>query len=155
MAPLEPSRSSKRGKRAVPPSITREDSDDELGTDDHPWEWVYAERSGSSQHKEDVLARKRKRPTEDGPRIIGARMGSFACRLGDIVLLKGEGSGDAWVGIICDFQEDEDGEKAANFMWFSSQSEIRNKEKKQTDFLPVSRTQLVTSPVGRNNTVRW
>lgn len=147
MAPLASSSSNKRSKRAIPPSITREDSDDELGTDDYPWEWVYADRPDSSQNKEDGLARKRKRVTDDEPHIVGARMGSFVCDLGDIVLLKAEGSGDAWVGIICDFQEDEDGEKAANFMWFSSQSEIRNKDKKRTDFLPVSCFQSVISPI--------
>jgi origin recognition complex subunit 1 len=63
-------------------------------------------------------------------------MGSFECRLGDTVLLKADGSGEAWVGIICDFQADEDGDKAANFMWFSSAQEIRN-PKKRTDFLEV------------------
>ena len=59
--------------------------------------------------------------------------------LGDTVLLKAEGSKEAWVGIICDFQEDEEeGEKTANFMWFSGEKEIRNKQKKRMDALPVS-----------------
>ncbi|KAK3298918.1 P-loop containing nucleoside triphosphate hydrolase protein [Chaetomium fimeti] len=62
-------------------------------------------------------------------------MGTFECYLGDTVLLKADGSNEAWVGIICEFQTDEEGEKAAYFMWFSSSQEIRNPKKKRTDFL--------------------
>ena len=56
------------------------------------------------------------------------------------MLLKAEGS-QAWVGLICDFFEDEgedDNVKMAKFMWFLSEKEIRNKSTKRTDFLPVS-----------------
>lgn len=63
-------------------------------------------------------------------------MGSFRCKLGDAVLLKADGN-QAWVGIICDFYDDEDDEKMARFLWFSSEQEIRNRNKKRTDFLPV------------------
>ncbi|KAL2015060.1 hypothetical protein VTK56DRAFT_6420 [Thermocarpiscus australiensis] len=115
------------------PGVTREDSDDELGTDDYPWEWIYeadvADPEPSAQN-----GRKRKRTTTPQNQIIGARMGSFECWLGDAMLLKAEGSNEAWVGIICDFQVDEDGDKAANFMWFSSHHEIRS-PKKRTDYL--------------------
>jgi origin recognition complex subunit 1 len=56
------------------------------------------------------------------------------------VLLKAEGN-QAWVGLICDFfedeDEDEDSEKMARFMWFASEGEIRSKSTKRTDFLPV------------------
>lgn len=57
---------------------------------------------------------------------------------GDAVFLKAEGN-QAWVGLICDFfeDEDEDNEKMAKFMWFASEGEIRNKSTKRTDFLPV------------------
>lgn len=58
---------------------------------------------------------------------------------GDAVLLKAEGN-QAWVGLICDFFEDEGEEgnvKMARFMWFLSEKEIRNKSTKRTDFLPV------------------
>ena len=96
--------------------VTREDSDDELGLEDHPWEWIYSDGHPKT--------------------IIGARMGRFSCNLGDCVLLKAEGSKEAWVGLICDFMDDED-EKAANFMWFSSEKEIRNKQKKRKDAMPV------------------
>ncbi len=103
--------------------VTREDSDDELGFEDHPWEWIYSEVA----LKKGVVSQ-----------IVGARMGSFQCMLGEAVLLKAEGSGEAWVGLICEFQElEEEGEKTANFMWFSSEREIRNKEKKRNGILPV------------------
>ncbi len=102
--------------------VARDDSDDELGLEDHPWEWIYAENDQDDAEDEG---------------IVGARMGNFECKIGDCVLLKAEGVGEAWIGLICDFQDDEDGEKAANFMWFSTEREIRNKERKRKDFLPV------------------
>ena len=103
--------------------VTREDSDDELGLEDHPWEWIYAQDNQDDGADEEA--------------IVGARMGNFQCKIGDCVLLKAEGAGEAWIGLICDFQDDEDGDKAANFMWFSTEREIRNKEKKRRDALPV------------------
>ncbi|KAK0509742.1 hypothetical protein JMJ35_008136 [Cladonia borealis] len=103
--------------------VAREDSDDELGLEDFPWEWIYSEES--EQQK------------QNGPEIIGARMGNFQCMVGDCVLLKAEGNGEAWIGLICHFEEDEEEEeKMANFMWFSTEREIRNKQKKRTDALP-------------------
>lgn len=70
-------------------------------------------------------------------------MGNFKCYVGDAVLLKAEGINEAWVAMICEFIEskDDDNAKAANFMWFSSEKEIRNKVKKRTDFMPVTTTQ--------------
>lgn len=109
--------------------VVREDSDDELGLDDHPWEWIHStEPQDNGENSEEGT-----NTTE----ITGARMGAFECRIGDCVLLKAEGANEAWIGIICDFQEEDDGEKAANFMWFSTQKEIRNKQKKRTDFTQV------------------
>ncbi|KAJ4290175.1 Origin recognition complex, subunit 1 [Collariella sp. IMI 366227] len=122
-----------RRKARYLPGVTREDSDDELGTDDLPWEWIYEEEEAEVEPAVEN-GRKRKRPTAQEPRIIGARMGSFECHVGDTALLKAEGSNEAWVGIVSEFQIDEDGEKAARFMWFSSGHEIRN-PKKRTDFL--------------------
>ena len=141
-----------RKKRKLP-GVIREDSDDELGTDDLPWEWIYevddaaaddtAEQPADEKPAAENL-RKRKRPAaQQEPRIVGARMGSFQCHLGDTVLLKAEQSSEAWVGIICDFLVDEEGEKAAHFMWFSSAHEIRN-PKKRTDFLEVGTCQPST-----------
>ncbi|KUI63149.1 Origin recognition complex subunit 1 [Cytospora mali] len=128
-------RPSKRSKQTVLPGIAREDSDDELGIDDLPWEWIYAEDRDASPSQEDGTSRKRKRVAEVKPEIIGARMGSFVCRVGNIVLLKAETSGEAWVAIIREFMEDDHGDKVADFLWFSSEKEIRNKHKKRTDFL--------------------
>ncbi|KAK7969761.1 origin recognition complex subunit 1 [Apiospora saccharicola] len=117
--------------------VARDDSDDELGVDDHPWEWIY-ESSGETQQSSERAesARKRKRDDLSG-KIVGARMGTFECGIGDCVLLKAEGSSnEAWVGIISDFvEEDEDGDKAATFLWFSTEKEIRNRDKKRTDSL--------------------
>ena len=106
--------------------VLREDSDDELGEEDHPWEWIYEDNYGDTAGQ---------RP------IIGARMGTFECFIGDAVLLKAPVDNEAWVALIYDFvqSKDEDGdagdEKLANMVWFSSEKEIRSK-KKRTDFLP-------------------
>ncbi|KAL2266570.1 hypothetical protein VTJ83DRAFT_5922 [Remersonia thermophila] len=120
------------------PGVAREDSDDELGTDDHPWEWIYETTNDAADDDESTAEtgrqRKRTAAASNEPRIVGARMGRFECRLGDTMLLKAQGSHEAWVGIICDLLVDEDGDKAANFMWFSSANEIRN-PKKRTDYL--------------------
>ncbi|KAL8953064.1 MAG: hypothetical protein Q9222_001057 [Ikaeria aurantiellina] len=103
--------------------VLREDSDDELGLEDHPWEWIYTEETDNDD--------------AEASTIVGARMGHFECKIGDCCLLKAEGTNEAWVGIICAFEEDEDdGEKAANFMWFSTEKEIRNKQKKRMDAMP-------------------
>src|SRR5438876_8666215 len=99
----------RRSSPSPPPGVRREDSDDELGTEDRPWEWVYAEETGSepaATEETDGTSRKRKRTvaTQNAkPKIIGARMGDFECRLGDTVLLKADGSNEAWVGIIREF----------------------------------------------------
>ena len=102
--------------------INREDSDDELGVEDLSWDWIYAAGTGKDQRQ-----------------IAGAKFGSFTCMIGDCVLLKADGYKEAWVAIICEFLQDEtcDGEKSANFMWFSSDKEIRNREKKRADALKV------------------
>ena len=106
--------------------VAREDSDDELGLEDLPWDWIYSEKPA-------------KRAGGGGGErgIVGARMGDFQCMVGDSVLLKAEGTREAWIGLICTFVEDDEGEKVANFMWFSTEREIRNKQKKRTDALPV------------------
>ncbi|KAK0718768.1 P-loop containing nucleoside triphosphate hydrolase protein [Apiosordaria backusii] len=122
-----------RSERRYLPGVLREDSDDELGTEDLPWEWIYANDSAEPESAENNT-RKRKRAASQEGQIIGARNGKFECYLGDTMLLKAESSNEAWVGIICEFQEDEEGEMAANFMWFSSPNEIRS-AKKRTDFV--------------------
>ena len=103
--------------------VTREDSDDELGTDDLSWEWIHS----GSDHT-----------------FLGGRFGDFECRLGDCVLLKAEVAKEAWVAIACDFKETDQGEKLGYFMWFSTAKEIRNKRKKRHDAMAVSFTILYT-----------
>jgi len=137
--------------------VARENSDDELGLEDLPWEWIYRDRNQLREQTHNSFvderevasiplnpytqSRKRKARYESAPdsesEIVGARMGSFECRIGDCVLLKADGKNEAWVGLICEFMEDEDEGKVANFMWFSTAKEIRNKEKKRTDFMQV------------------
>ena len=112
-------------------TVTREDSDDELGYEDLPWEWIYGEPAPTESKK-----RKREEP-ESTRTIVGAKMGTFECKVGDTVFLK-SADNHAWVGIIYEFGEKEEGEKSAQFMWFSSPGEIRNKAKKRTDFYKVS-----------------
>jgi len=127
-------------------SIARDDSDDELGLEDHPWEWIYADddddedvRDQTKRIKDGTPTRKRKAvDVRLEKEIVGAKMGSFRCKVGDTVLLKAENN-EAWVGIICAFFEDEEeDEKMANFMWFSTPREIRNKMKRRSDALDVS-----------------
>jgi origin recognition complex subunit 1 len=114
-------------------AVAREDSDDELGYEDLPWQWIYKHETEPN----DATPRKREAaPSLPERRIVGARMGAFQCKIGDAVLLKAEGN-LAWVGLVSEFYEDkEDDEKMAKFMWFSSEREIRNNAKKRTDALP-------------------
>ncbi|RCI11440.1 hypothetical protein L249_7332 [Ophiocordyceps polyrhachis-furcata BCC 54312] len=128
-------------KRPRPPEIDGEDSEDELGSDDLPWEWLWdmvvqqePTRKGDDDHDHQQVDKIRKQ-THSRRQIVGARTGNFECRVGDCVLLKAEGSNEAWVAIICEFVEDDgEGEKAANFMWFSTEKEIRDSERKRNDF---------------------
>jgi origin recognition complex subunit 1 len=133
--------------------MIREDSDDELGYYDHPWEWIYeadsehdeGNESDSSQNKQPAKPRRRRLPKAPVKRpqgvIVGARMGSFECRLGQVVLLRSPEAGKDWAGIICEFleEEDEEGElvKSANIMWLASADEfLSTKNKKRPDALP-------------------
>ncbi|EFW21183.1 Origin recognition complex, subunit 1 [Coccidioides posadasii str. Silveira] len=136
--------------------IHHEDSDDELGCEDLPWEWIYDcsfPVSGLEQHQEDATRKKKGKQSNSTPaqaprKIIGARMGSFECRLGQTVLLKSPEAGKDWAGIICEFLEEEAEEngrsidqtcplKAANIMWFASPDEfLSTRKKKRSDALP-------------------
>src|SRR5436190_18291450 len=104
--------------------IFREDSDDELGHDDYPWEWIYGTENTNTKNNEfpnltdDGVDSQTPTKTRNAApltaqhglqrKIIGARMGSFECRLGQTVLLKSPDSGKDWAGIICEFLEEED-----------------------------------------------
>ncbi|QIX02014.1 hypothetical protein AMS68_007531 [Peltaster fructicola] len=108
---------SKARSGIVSGTVAREDSDDELGLEDHPWEFIYAK--------------------DDTAKVVGARMGRFECYIGDTVLLKAPAGNEAWVAMLWSFSEgeieDEDGDmvvaKKAGMIWFSSPKEIRGKSK--------------------------
>ncbi|KAM5454717.1 Origin recognition complex, subunit 1 [Microsporum audouinii] len=114
--------------------IFHEDSDDELGSEDLPWEWIYEDTQASPL--------KPSRGRKAGPKIIGARMGSFECRLGHIVLLKSPEAGKDWAGIIYEFLDDPNPDsgdivKSMNLMWFTSPDEfLSTKNKQRDDALP-------------------
>lgn len=134
--------------------VVHDDSDDELGFEDHPWEWVYEpdeEKDGDQDvadsvqdHADDQPRRRRSsRPASRKARkIIGAQMGSFECKLGQVVLLKSPEAGKDWIGIISEFLEEENEEtgepvKSANIMWFASPDEfLSTRNKKRADALP-------------------
>ncbi|KAI9890771.1 MAG: Origin recognition complex, subunit 1 [Vezdaea aestivalis] len=136
----------KRGRKAkkVEPQqgggVQREDSDDELGDEDLLWEWIeglypYDDPREAAQRMYTIF--------EDGnehwlgqTKTVGARMGKFSCYMGDSVLVKAEGTNEAYVGIICEFTADEDDRKCAEFMWYSTEQAIRPSAKKRTDSLP-------------------
>ncbi|KAH1496722.1 hypothetical protein LV164_001103 [Aspergillus fumigatus] len=134
--------------------LVRDDSDDELGDEDLPWHWIYDTEEEDTENKETTPAtdeaetksarRRAARPSVKRRRnIIGARMGSFECRLGQVVLLKSPEPGKDWVGIITEFLEEDDEEaedgvvKSANIMWFASPDEFMStKNKRRADALP-------------------
>ncbi|KAK6344504.1 Origin recognition complex, subunit 1 [Orbilia brochopaga] len=148
-ARLNQARQLLRGKRATKGQIERDDSDDELGHEDIPWTWVYPDPKGplspvsaNKTSPENLNAKKRRR---DGSPInqtesasakpIGARCGSFECRVGDTILLKADGKNAAWVGLAVEFGGQAD-DMQARIMWFSTHSEVRNRGKKRTDHIP-------------------
>lgn len=132
-------------------ALVREDSDDELGDEDLPWNWIYEETPQAEGDAEDKKEdsekssrrRRSSRPAQKKRAIIGARMGSFECRVGQIVLLKSPEPGKDWVGIVTEFLEEEDDEeeggvlKSARIMWFASPDEfLSTRNKRRADALP-------------------
>lgn len=105
-------------------TLRRDDSDDELGYEDLPWEWVFSgadgesdEDDGAKEHTNTKGKRgrtSRKVSKSNERKIIGAKMGSFECKIGDCILLRAD-SNEAWAGIICDFLEEEE-EKGVTVM---------------------------------------
>ncbi|KAL4812369.1 P-loop containing nucleoside triphosphate hydrolase protein [Aspergillus spinulosporus] len=129
--------------------IIREDSDDELGEEDHPWEWIYDTESDNNEEAGrgvqafgETPKSSRRRSRQSQRKIIGARTGPFECRIGETVLLKSPEPGKDWAGVITDFLEEEDDEgdepiKSANIMWFASPDEfISTRNKRRADALP-------------------
>ncbi|KIV93635.1 hypothetical protein PV10_04833 [Exophiala mesophila] len=124
--------------------LAREDSDDELGYEDHPWEWIYNEDEGQRE-EEPENPRKRKanalRDSSKKPIIVGARMSSFSIRVGEAVLLKSPEQGKDWVALVCSFSdtnEDGDDEKSVYVQWFCSPEELAFGKRSKTllDVLP-------------------
>lgn len=133
MAPINSEENTKRQLSKIPQDL----SDDELADVEPSWQWIY--NSTLTTERGDGTQSDRKRRKVTGDRIVGARIGQFECRIGDAVMLKADGSNEAWIALICEFVEDDgEGEKAANFMWFSSEKEIRSRDKKRSDYYPVS-----------------
>lgn len=139
--------------------LVREDSDDELGVVDHPWVWIYEgnDKTASSNEAQNgtdlsVVPDSPRKPSvartssKRRRRIIGARMGNFECRLGQVVLLRSPEPGKDWAGIITEFllddeddDDDDDSEpvKSANIMWLASPDEFMStKNKRRPDALP-------------------
>lgn len=126
--------------------LVRDDSDDELGSDDHPWHWIV--EGDTNTVREDVertSSKKRKASAMDGSTgkriIVGACMAGFSVKIGDTVLLKSPEQGKDWAGLICAFSEtDEDGaeEMCAHIQWFCTPDELsgRQKSRLRTDILP-------------------
>jgi origin recognition complex subunit 1 len=131
--PQSNTHSTRGRKRAFSAAVESEESDKNSEAEEQSWEWVYSAEQPDNGEKDGD--RKRRRVAASS-KIVGARYGDFECRVGDTVMLKsGDVSNGAWVAIICDFREDgETGEMSANFMWFLTEKEIRNKGRKREDF---------------------
>ena len=119
----------------------REDSDDELGYEDIPWEWVYEESGADAQDGQKSRKRKASAMADAPTAIIGAHMGSFSVKIGDAVLLKSPEQGKDWAGLICAFSEiDDDGEEdmCCHIQWFCSPEELMGskRSKIRDDVLP-------------------
>lgn len=138
-------------------ALSRDDSDDELGYEDHPWQWMYEDeqQQDADNWDHDRTPSKKRKATEFSKKrsIVGARMGGFVVRVGDTVLLKSPEQGKDWVGIICAFSEtdeDEDEEMCAHIQWFCSPEELsfgkRGREK--PEFLPNE--QFITGDFNMN-----
>lgn len=121
--------------------LDREDSDDELGYEDHPWEWIYADQNEPTQQDDATPSRKRKASDMLGEKrvIVGARMGSFRVVVGDAVLLKSPEQGKDWAGLICAFSdtnEDEEEEMCAHIQWFCAPDELLSGSSKKSKQVP-------------------
>jgi origin recognition complex subunit 1 len=97
-------------------NLSGDDSDDE-----DEYEWIYEEGGNESADEggNEVTPKKRKRQNAASTQermIVGAKKGGFKCMIGDSVLLKAEDGNPPWIGMILSFLEDEDGDKAADFL---------------------------------------
>nr|KAK5446865.1 Origin recognition complex, subunit 1 [Exophiala xenobiotica] len=126
--------------------LFREDSDDELGYEDHPWQWIYDDEEKPEPPDDDRTPTKKRKASSVSQssrkrQIVGARMGSFCVRVGDSILLKSPEQGKDWVGLTCSFSEtDEDGEDEMSvyIQWFCTPEELAfgKRSKIRPDVLP-------------------
>ncbi|SPN97833.1 related to origin recognition protein Orc1p [Cephalotrichum gorgonifer] len=100
------------------------------------WRWLYSDDVPTNDERPRSTPRPLRKGRQASRTIIGACAGSESYYRGDCVLLRAEGSNQCWVAIIQSFTTDEDGMKAAEFVWFSNEKEVMNKAKKRTDALP-------------------
>jgi origin recognition complex subunit 1 len=113
---LRASKAEKARKLLAGANLSRDDSDDE-----DEYEWIFEEGGSESADEggDEVTPRKRKRGGAANIQertIVGAKKGGFRCMIGDSVLLKAEDGNPPWIGMILSFLEDEDGDKAADFL---------------------------------------
>lgn len=131
----------------------QDESEDELSREDTTWEWIY----GNIDKSEVLEAEKENdRPMRDCTKsigeekatrrsIVGARNGGFECFVGDILRLKADRN-ESWIALLVEFVDDDnEDEKCANFLWFSSPKDIRNKAKRRNDALPVRLSLIISN----------
>ncbi|KAL7924988.1 P-loop containing nucleoside triphosphate hydrolase protein [Trichoderma austrokoningii] len=130
-SPQTNTHSTRGRKRTFAAAVASEGSDVNSEAGEVSWEWIY-----STEQTDNGEGDRKRRRGSASSKIVGARYGDFECRIGDTVMLKaGDVSYGAWIAIICDFREDsETGEMSADFMWFLTEKEIRNKGRKREDF---------------------
>lgn len=147
--PPRPNASTRAQQWMTKGALVRDDSDDELGVEDLPWDWIYdaneqiKEEENTNGSPEKRGRRRSSRPARQQRKIVGARMGQFECKVGEVILLKSPEAGKDWVGIITEFREEEDEDnqdemvKSANIMWFASPDEFMGtRNKRRIDALP-------------------
>lgn len=122
--------------------LNREDSDDELGYEDLPWEWIYSNKTHDTGDDGKGSSRKRKATALEATEkniIVGARMGSFVVNVGDAVLLKSPEQGKDWAGLICAFSDtddDDEGEMCAHIQWFCAPDELLSGAGRKAKLMP-------------------
>lgn len=126
MAPLTPrqkrTEKAARAKKLLSGvSLQKNDLDE-----DEEWEWIYGD-TGNSEEDEDLgkteedddtatpRKRRRRNASKGQQTIIGAKKGTFSCKVGDTVLVDNDSS-TPWMAIIGYFLLDTDGEMVANFL---------------------------------------
>jgi hypothetical protein len=127
-------------KKILDAALEDSDEEEEEEWGDRRWEWIYEMTLKSGK-----ISTTRDRSHSQTGKIVGFRRrdNGLECRIGDCVTLAAPGNSSDWVGMIKRFTgQDSDGDELAEFLWFSDEKEIHNKQKKREDFLPVRRMPL-------------